>query len=164
MEPWEVWVRSTDLSKLVLSHPALWQVMETLHYFGLTLLFGTVGLFDLRLLGVAKPIPPAALHRLIPWGIAGFFLNVLTGIAFFSGYPEQYAYNSAFHLKLAAMTLAGANAALFYVMAFGDVKHLGAGVTAPLKARVVAGISLGSWLLVLSCGRLLTFFRPPFFH
>jgi hypothetical protein len=32
---------------------------------GLSLLLGTVGLFDLRVLGIAKGIPPRAIHRLV---------------------------------------------------------------------------------------------------
>ncbi len=59
MAAWEIWVRSTALSHFVLAHPWLWQVLETLHYFGLCLLFGTVGVFDLRVLGVAKGIAPS---------------------------------------------------------------------------------------------------------
>ena len=43
-----------------------WPVCESLHFIGLCLLFGTVGMFDLRLLGVAKRVPIAALHRLVP--------------------------------------------------------------------------------------------------
>jgi hypothetical protein len=59
MEPWEVWVRSTELHKFVQHHEfGLWPLMQTLHLVGFTLLFGTVGLFDLRALGVAKGIPP----------------------------------------------------------------------------------------------------------
>jgi hypothetical protein len=164
MEPWEIWVRATWLSKLVLAHPRSWQVLETLHYFGLCLLFGTVGLFDLRVLGIARAIPPSALHRFIPLGIAGFLLNAATGMAFFSGYPEQYAYNDAFHVKVVALALAGANAGLFYLSAFAGVRALGPGADAPAWAKVMAGVSLLSWTVVLSAGRLLTFFRPPFFH
>lgn len=165
MEPWEIWVRSTALSAFVLKHgPWLWPLCETLHFLGLSLLIGTVGFFDLRVLGVAKAIPPGALHRLIPWGIAGFAVNLLTGIVFFSGYPEQYAYNSAFHWKLSFMALAALNAALFYTTAFRDVRTLEAGAQASLRARVITGVSLASWVGVLTCGRLLTFYRPPFFH
>jgi hypothetical protein len=164
MEPWEIWVRSTWLSKLVLAHPLSWQVMETLHYFGLCLLFGTVAVFDLRVLGVARVIPPAALHRFIPLGIAGFLLNAATGAAFFSAYPEQYAYNDAFHVKVVALALAGMNAGLFYLRAFAVVRTLGPGADAPTQAKVMAGVSLAAWIVVLSAGRLLTFFRPPFFH
>jgi len=165
MEPWEIWVRSTALSAFVLERaPWLWPTLETLHFLGLSTLIGTIGLFDLRVLGVAKAIPPAALHRLIPWGIGGFGVNLLTGIAFFSAYPEQYAYNSAFHWKLAFMAVAALNAAVFYSAAFREIRTLGAGAQASRRARIITGISLASWIGVLTCGRLLTFYRPPFFH
>jgi hypothetical protein len=164
MAAWEVWVRATELHAFVLAHPRLWQVLETLHYFGLCLLFGTVILFDLRILGVAKAIAPPDLHRFVPWGVAGFLLNLVTGICFFFGYPEQYAYNSAFHIKVVAMALAGINVTVFYALVFPSVKELGPHADAPLAAKVVTAVSLASWVVVLSAGRLLTFFRPPFFH
>ena len=165
MEPWEIWVRSTALSVFVLKQAYwLWPVLETLHFLGLSMLIGTVGFFDLRVLGVAKSVPPAALHRLIPWGLGGFAVNLLTGIAFFSGYPEQYAYNSAFHWKLVFLGVGALNALVFYSAAFREVRTLGAGAQASLRARVITGVSLASWMGVLTCGRLLTFYRPPFFH
>ena len=91
MEPWEVWVRSTELHAFVQHYePRLWPLLQTLHLFGFTLLIGTVGFFDLCALGLAKGIPLRAIHRLIPWGIAGYIGNILLGIVFFSGHPEQY--------------------------------------------------------------------------
>ena len=165
MEPWEIWVRSTQLHAFVRAHePLVWPLCETLHYFGLSLLLGTVGLFDLRVLGLAKGIPIWTIHRLIPWGIGGYVVNLLTGTVFFFGHPDQYFYNDAFRFKFAFMTLAGINVLAFYSAAFREVQTLGAGADAPLRAKVITGISLGSWVAVLICGRLLTFFRPPFFH
>ena len=164
MEPWEAWVRSTELHAVIRQNWWIWPALETIHYIGLSLLLGTVGLFDLRVLGMAKSIPPAALHQLIPLGIAGYILNIITGIGFFFGYPEQYAYNSAFHFKIAFMALAGMNVLVFYTASFREVKTLGAGADAPLRSKIITGVSLGSWVAVLICGRLLTFFRPPFFH
>jgi len=165
MAAWEIWVRSTALSHFVLKQGQwLWPLCETLHFLGLSLLIGTVGYFDLRVLGVVKGVSPAELHRLIPWGIAGYFLNLLTGVVFFFGYPEQYAYNAAFHFKLVFMTVAALNAALFYTAAFRDVRMLQAGATASSRAKVITAISLLCWIGVLTCGRLLTFYRPPFFH
>jgi di/tricarboxylate transporter len=129
------------------------------------LLLGTVGLFDLRVLGMAKAIPPSALHKLIPIGIAGYCVNILTGITFFSGFPEQYAYNPSFFWKGVFMAIAGMNVALFYLSsAFREVKTMPAGADAPFRAKVIAGTSLGAWVAVLICGRLLTFYRPLFFH
>jgi hypothetical protein len=164
MEPWEVWIRSTELHLFVIRHWWVWPLCETIHYLGLSMLLGTVGLFDLRVLGVAKSIPPATLHGLIPFGIGGYITNLLTGIVFFFGFPDQYAYNSAFHFKLAFMALAGLNVAVFYSTAFRDVRALKAGADAPLRSKIITGISFAAWLSVLTCGRLLTFFRPPFFH
>jgi hypothetical protein len=142
----------------------MWPVLEMLHYFGLSMLFGSVGLFDLRVLGLLKRIPIGALHRLVPLGIAGYALNLLTGLAFFSAHPEQYAYNHAFHWKLVFMSLAAINVAAFYTTAFRGLRQLPPEATAPRLAQVLTAVSLGCWVGVLSCGRLLTFYRPPFFH
>ncbi len=163
--PWEVWVRSTDLHLFVIRHEWVWPLCETLHYLGLSLLLGTVGLFDLRVLGMAKGIAPRAIHRLIPWGVAGYAVNVLTGIVFFFGHPDQYFYNDAFRFKALFMMVAGLNILLFYSTRLSDdMKSVSPGGRAGLIIKLVAGTSLSMWLAVLVCGRLLTFYRPPFFH
>ena len=45
----------------------------------LCLLIGIVGMFDLRILGIAKGLPLASLKRLLPWGVFGFVLCLVTG-------------------------------------------------------------------------------------
>jgi len=164
--PWELWVRSTWLHAFVVAHePIVWPACEMLHYLGLSLLLGTVGLFDLRVLGMAKGIPPRAIHRLVPWGVAGYAVNVLTGIVFFAGHPDQYFYNDAFRFKALFMALAGINIMMFYgSRMFEDMKSMAPDARAGLLVKLVAGTSLSMWIAVLVCGRLLTFFRPPFFH
>src|SRR5260221_10972059 len=98
--PWEQFVRSTALHHFVyVNEPWLWPTLEILHYLGLSLLLGTVGLFDLRVLGLAKGIPPHAIHRLVPWGGGGYFLKVLTGLLFFFRPPDHDFYNHAGPLK-----------------------------------------------------------------
>ena len=166
IEPWEALIRSMALHTLVRTYePWLWPLCETLHYLGLSLLLGTVGLFDLRVLGLARGIPFQAIHRLIPWGIGGYLLNVLTGIVFFFGHPDQYFYNNAFRFKALFMAVAGLNVVAFYgTSAFRELATLKGGMEAPIRAKIIAGTSLAMWVSVLICGRLLTFFRPPFFH
>jgi hypothetical protein len=164
-EPWELWVRATALHRFISDHYWMWPTMETLHYIGLSALLGTVGAFDLRVLGMAKAIPPATLHKLIPIGLAGFAVNFITGIGFFSGFPEQYFYNPSFWWKGIFMAIAAMNVGLFYLTpAFAQVKTMRGGADAPWNAKLMAGVSLSAWVLVLICGRLLTFFRPPLFH
>ena len=166
IEPWELYIRSTALHAFVRTYePWVWPLCETLHYLGLSLLIGCVGLFDLRVLGMAKGIPVATIHRLVPWGIGGYFVNILTGIVFFFGHPDQYFYNDAFRFKALFMGLAGLNVLAFYgTTAFRDLKALAPGTEPPSRAKMIAGASLSLWVGVLICGRLLTFFRPPFFH
>jgi hypothetical protein len=83
-----------------------WPLAESLHFIGLSLLLGTIGVVDLRLLGFAKAIPLISLHTLTRSGIAGFVINALTGSAFFVSAPDQYLYNPAFQLKLLCMLMA----------------------------------------------------------
>ncbi len=154
------WGENSWLHDLVLSDGRIWPALESLHYIGLALLFGTIVLYDLRILGVAKAVPPSALHRLVPIGLLGFAINIVTGSMFFSGAPDQYVYNIAFRTKLVFLTIAGLNVALFYSWAYAGVRDLGAGADAPWRAKVATGISLLAWCGVMVAGRLLTFYRP----
>ncbi len=137
-----------------------WPTCETLHFIGLSLLIGTIGMFDLRLLGMAKRVPIGALHRLVPWGVAGYLLNVTTGSMFLMTEPNQYIYNPSFHFKMLFMALAGLNILAFYSAVFRRVKVLGPGEDAPLSAKLIGGASLFLWTGIIVFGRMLTFFRP----
>ncbi len=139
-----------------------WPIAESVHFFGLVLLTGTVGAFDLRLLGVIKGMRPVDLHRLIRVGIFGFGMIVITGLLFISGAPEQYFYNSAFHLKVVALTAMGINVLLFYSREFRTVRALGPNDDAPRAAKIMAGVSLFLLVAVMLFGRMLTFFRPAY--
>jgi len=136
-----------------------WPLAESLHFIGLALLLGTIGMVDLRLLGFARAVPLHALQPLTRWGVAGFAMNVLTGIAFFVSAPDQYLYNPAFQLKVGCMLLAALNVIAFYVVAWPRIRSEAAAL--PLIARVCGGVSLCSWIGVICFGRLITFYRPP---
>jgi hypothetical protein len=137
-----------------------WPIAESVHFIGLSLLLGTIGIVDLRLLGVARSIPLVALHRITRWGVVGFILNAVTGFAFFVSAPDQYLYNPAFQLKVLCMLIAALNVAAFYALAWPRVRSA-ASDEIPVIARVSAAISLSAWLGVIVFGRLITFYRPP---
>jgi hypothetical protein len=164
MAPLKVWlvrVLSTDTPvKAVMRMHWGWPAAESLHFIGLSLLVGCIGLFDLRLLGVGRRIPIAALHKLIPWGLLGFAINLASGLAFLMTEPDQYIYNPSFHLKLLFIAIAGVNAGTFYLTMYRRTTAPGAAVDAPRLAKVIAATSLFSWIVVIVCGRLLTFYRP----
>jgi hypothetical protein len=156
------WSRDVGIFGLMTSRWG-WPIVEVFHFFGLCLLFGAVGFFDLRMLGVARGVSLRALHRLIPYGLAGFALSVTTGFLFVTSMPDQYLYNPALQTKLALMALAGVNMALFYATTARAVKATGEEDLPPMRARVFAVVSLACWLGVMTCGRVITAFRPPWY-
>lgn len=138
-----------------------WPIAEVIHFFGLCLLMGSVGMFDLRMMGLVRSISLAGLHRLVPFGIAGFMLCLATGILFILSAPLEYFYNKAWQLKMLLMAIAGINMACFYLTATAArVKAMGPDDSPPLAARIIAIVSLLSWLGVIICGRVITAFRP----
>lgn len=137
-----------------------WPAAESVHFLGLSLLVGAIGAFDLRLLGVGRRIPIKALHKLVPWGLVGFAVTIITGVPFLMTEPNQYIYNPAFQLKLLFIVVAGVNALSFYAMDFRQVTAPGASPDAPRSAKVIAAVSLCMWISVIATGRLITFYRP----
>jgi hypothetical protein len=154
------WGRDVGIAGLMTARWG-WPIAESFHFFGLCLLFGTVGLFDLRMLGVARGVSPQALHRLIPFGLAGFAICVTTGAMFVITTPDQYLYNPALQTKLALMLLAGINMLLFYATAARGAWTSRSADLPSLRARIFGAVSLTCWLGVIACGRVITAFRPP---
>ena len=138
-----------------------WPIAEIIHFYGLCLLIGTVGMFDLRMMGIARGVTMKELHRLVPFGIAGYLMCATTGFLFVVSAPAQYIYNPAMQMKIFLRAIAGANMAMFYVTASASVNAAGADDLPPVRARVIGAVSLSCWLLVIVFGRLVTFFRPP---
>jgi hypothetical protein len=154
------WLARTDVATFVRHSAWAWAVLEIVHFLGLSMLLGTVGLFDLRLMGYAKQIPPKALHRLVPIGIAGFLINMTSGTLFFISSPGLYIGNIAFEIKLVLLVVAAINVAAFYLVMRRPVLALEAGGITPLAARIIGGISLAVWISVLVAGRMEAFFKP----
>jgi len=137
-----------------------WPAAESLHFLGLTLLFGSIAAWDLRLMGMAKRVPIVAFHRLVPFAVLGFAINAASGSMFLMTAPDQYIYNPAFHLKFMLVALAGLNVLVFYLTIFRRVRTLGPGAATPPGARISGAVSLACWIGVIVCGRMITFYRP----
>jgi hypothetical protein len=140
--------------------PWIWPTCETLHFVGLSLLFGIALVVDLRMLGTLRSVPFAALHRLLPWGILGFGLNLITGMLFFLGDPGQYTQNIAFQWKLALILLAGIN--VLYFTVFDAPWALKPGDDAPFTAKFAAASAIILVVGVMYFGRMLPFLGNAF--
>jgi hypothetical protein len=155
-------LRGTSISEAIRVTPWLWPLCEILHFFGLSLLIGIAGFFDLRLLGFMKRVPVSAAWTLMPWAKAGFALALLTGVTFFIGAPEQYINNPAFYLKLFFLVVANLNAIYFEVIYRRLLEAKQVDVDRPVNLKVIAVVSIVSWLFVIYWGRMLPFIGNAF--
>ena len=141
-------------TKLMIVNKWWWAFMMDMHFIGLVLLIGTIGMSNLRVLGFAKQVPIGTLNNLVPWGLAGVGINVVTGMLAFIGMPTFYSHDIAFVLKIIAILLAATTMGLFYLTdAFRSCEAVEPGKDAPLRAKVIAGTSLVLWFAVIVLGR-----------
>lgn len=152
-----VWLETTALAAAMREWLWLYPIVEIVHIAGFVLLVGTVALFDLRVLGAARgPAVDALARFMLPWAWVGLAVAAPSGLLMFSAHATEMIENPAFQLKLALLAAAGLNAWLFHRGVFRTV-YAWASTTPPLRARFSAAASLGLWLGVIACGRLLAY-------
>jgi hypothetical protein len=137
----------------------LYPAVETLHIIGIALLFGSIAVLDLRLLGLSRSIPVKRLAgHTLPWTAAAFVLIVPSGLAMFSAHASEFIGSPVFALKMCLILGAGVNAAIFHAGVFRRAAGWDVSVRPPLAARAAAAASLLVWISVIACGRLLAYF------
>ncbi len=154
-------LRFPDLQTFVDAHDWAWALWQIIHYVGVSLIVGIIGTLDLRILGLFKSIPLAALRPLIPWAIVAFIGNLVTGILFITGKrpgPEYFFDNLSFRLKMLFVLLAFLNLVIFQLSGLEErVYATPAGGNAPAPAKVVAVFSLVLWVLIIFFGRTMQY-------
>ena len=112
------------------------------------------------MLGMVKSVSYAAVFQLLPLGILGFGLNLITGMLFFMGNPGQYIHNVAFFWKIVFVLLGGFN--VLYFTLDHEPWTVGPGDDAPLTAKVAAVSAMFLWVGVLFWGHMLPFLGDAF--
>lgn len=141
----------------------LYPSVEIVHITGIALLFGSIAVFDLRLLGLSRSIPVKALARhVLPWTAASFALIVPSGLLMFTAHASDFIQSGVFVLKMGLILAAGLNAALFHAITFRtadvwDAEEMRK-LPPPPSARLAGAVSLLLWISVIACGRLLAYF------
>jgi hypothetical protein len=109
---------------------------------------------------MAKGLSFAALYQLLPLGMLGFMTNLVTGMFFFLGAPEQYTKNGVFYWKILFVILAAFN--ILYFMLLDEPWSIGDRDDAPMTAKLAAGSALVLWVGVLFFGHMLPFLGNAF--
>ena len=133
--------------------------VETVHIIGLALLFGTIVIVDLRLLGFGRNVSAVAVTRnVLPWTLAGFGVAAVTGSLMFTAHAADFATLPIFLLKMTLIVLGGINAAWLHVGALKNAGQWEVATRPPRRVRAAAAVSLLLWMCVIACGRLLAYF------
>jgi hypothetical protein len=136
----------------------LYPIVEIVHLAGIGLLFGSIAILDLRLLGLSRDVPLRRLaSHILPWTAASFLLIVPSGLAMFTAHASDFIASPVFALKMGLILAAGVNAALFHAGAMRTAVDWDVNRAPPRAARVAAALSLLLWLSVIACGRLLAY-------
>jgi hypothetical protein len=130
--------------------------LNVAHLFGLVLVVGGIGAVDLRLCGLGRAIPAAALSRfLTPYAAAGIGVALASGVALFAADAVSLAGSTTFRWKLALLSVALANAFAFRRL-FGD-RLDGWDADAPAFGVAMAAGSLALWLTIGALGRMIAY-------
>lgn len=155
---WLLWLQDGAVGQAMRQSPLLYPAVEILHIFGFVLLAGSIIALDLRLIGLARWLAAIGLARhLLPLAIGGFILAAPMGALLFVTEAAALARNPVFLVKLALILLAGLNAAAFHLGPWRAVAGWDQG-RPPQAARVAGLLSIGLWLSVIACGRLIAYF------
>lgn len=131
-------------------------LVNATHILGVGLILGAILPLDLRLLGVFRSVPLAAIGPfLVRVAAGGVALAIFTGLWLFSVKPVEYLGNPAFLWKVAFLFLALMNVVLQH-RSLHDQNVLASGVVHP-RVRALAGCSAILWLAVLIAGRWIGF-------
>ena len=141
----------------------LYPSVEIIHVVGIALLFGSIAVLDLRLLGLGRHISVRSLGKhVLPWTAGAFLLIVPSGLMMFVAHASDFISSPLFVVKMCLIMAAGMNAAIFHAVTYRtadvwDSEEMRK-LPPPPSVRTFAAISLLLWISVIACGRLLAYF------
>jgi len=135
----------------------LFPMIESTHVIGLALVFGTIAVIDLRLLGIAST--QRSFHRMasdiLKWTWGAFALTALTGSLMFITNATVYYHNFFFRMKMLLLALTGINMLFFELTAGRTIHGWDRAPSAPRAGKAVAALSLAMWIGIICMGRLI---------
>ena len=136
--------------------PYAYPTANLIHLLGLVLLVGGIGLLDLRIVGLFRRLPLAAMSRILtPFALVGLALMIPSGFTLFAADAGPLSRSATFGWKLTLIALSLANAIAFRLLWRRNIE--GPGIDVPLLGRFMAAASVGLWLWIAALGRLIAY-------
>lgn len=134
-------------------------IVESIHVTAVALVFGTILIVDLRLLGLmdTRRAFTRVSEEMLRWTWAAFGIAVVTGALMFAANASTYYINTPFRLKMVALVAAGMNMAFFHLVTFKTVPGWNVEASPPAAARLAGALSILIWTSVIFLGRWVGF-------
>lgn len=138
---------------------ATYPTIEVFHVISLCLVFGTILIVDLRLIGVASMSRPftRVAHDLLHLTWISFVVAVITGSLLFVANAGSIYSNLAFQIKMVLLVLAGLNMLVFELITARTAGAWDLASPPPNAARIAGLLSIALWIGVIISGRLIGF-------
>lgn len=151
-------LQNSAIAQWVNTAGATYPIVEAIHVVAIALVFGTILIVDLRLLGVASTNRPftRVAHDLLHLTWAGFALAVVTGTLLFLPNATSISININFQIKMVLLLLAGINMFVFELVTARNAS-VWDNAAPPNSARLAGILSIGLWMGVIVFGRLIGF-------
>ena len=132
-------------------------VVNLTHILGVSTLFGSILVLDLRLLGAWKTVPLSFISRpTVPLAFTGFVIAICSGVCLISTNATEYVNNPFIYIKFPAIALGLTNVGVLNAIPAWKARHVRSLTSIEeTKLRIVGGISLVCWLTAVSAGRLI---------
>jgi hypothetical protein len=154
-----VWMEASMLGVWVREFGGVWTyaVLNLFHILGVSTLFGSVLMLDLRLMRVTRRVPIDALARIsVPLAKTGFAIAAATGVTMLCTNATEYVGNPFLLIKFPAILLGVVNVGIISRLPAwraSGVRELTPGESRQLA--VMGAVSLASWLTAVAAGRMI---------
>jgi hypothetical protein len=152
------WLENLPFSVAIAESIWLFPILESLHVLALAIVVGSIGMIDVRLLGLAsrKRAVTELTRTVLPWTWMAFGVTLLVGLLLFCSKATTYYVNVPFRIKLVCLALAGTNMLTFHLITARGIANWDRG-TPPLPAKLAGAFSLTLWIAVVAAGRWIGF-------
>lgn len=153
------WLQDTPIGVFMREDTLAFPLVESLHVLALTFVVGSIGMVDLRLLGVSARNHAVTRfsNEILPITWVAFACAAITGFLLFTSKAVDYMHNFFFLGKMVLMACAAANMLLFEFTTYKSVHNWDFETPTPTLAKVAGGLSLLFWLGVIIFGRWIGF-------
>ena len=154
--PFFKWLNDTSLSKVINDSKWLFPAIEGVHIAALALLFGTILVVNLRLMGVImRDRPLLRLSReLEPWTLCSLVVILITGVLLFISEAIRSFHSGPFRIKIVLLV----SAVLFHYTISRRLLHQEERQLSPALRKFAGVFAIALWMSVGFAGRAIGFF------